>query len=123
MVVPALVDAFSVGSEARRALGGDEIAAPELFDLEVLSALRGLERRGLVGESDASKARARLARTRIIRCSHGPILRRAWELRNNLSIYDASYVALAESLGATLVTKDHKLTRAPGIRCEIELVA
>lgn len=54
------------------------------------------------------------------RAPHRPLLPRCWELRNNLTIYDAAYVALAEAMSATLLTGDQKLARAPGPRCLIE---
>jgi predicted nucleic acid-binding protein len=50
------------------------------------------------------------------------LVRRVWELRNNLTAYDACYVALAEALGCTLLTADVKLSRAPGTRCPIDLI-
>lgn len=53
---------------------------------------------------------------------HGPLLGRAWELRQNLTIYDGVYVALAERLGTTLVTADNRLGQAPGTRCRIEVL-
>ncbi|MDQ3729383.1 MAG: type II toxin-antitoxin system VapC family toxin [Actinomycetota bacterium] len=118
----ALVDRHRLGAEARRALTGGDVAAPELLDLEVLSALRGLHRGGLVTEQEATQARARLGRTRITRCSHTLLAERVWELRDNLTVYDACYVALAERIQASLATRDRALASAPGIRCEIELV-
>jgi predicted nucleic acid-binding protein len=60
---------------------------------------------------------------RIRRLPHGPLLPRIWTLRDNLTPYDAAYVALAEAIGATLLTADRKLARAPGIDCEVELLA
>ncbi len=57
------------------------------------------------------------------RVSHRVLLARCWELRDNRTVYDASYVALAEQLEATLVTADTRLAGAPGLRCEIDLVA
>lgn len=123
MIVPALVDDESAGDEARRALANDELAAPELLDLEVVSAVRGLRRGGILSEPRALQALASLARTQIGRSPHRPLLPRIWELRDNLSVYDASYVALAEGLRVVLVTADKRLAAAPGIRCEIDLVA
>ena len=56
------------------------------------------------------------------RYPHGPFAPRVWELRSNLTPYDAAYVALAESLGCTLVTADARLAHAPGIRCAVEVM-
>ncbi len=64
-----------------------------------------------------------LADLPMARVSHRPLLRRCWELRDNLTVYDAAYVALAESLDATLVTADARLARAPGVRCAVELLS
>ena len=99
------------------------LAAPELVDLEVVSAVRRLH-----GAGALDARRARLALTDLIelpmeRAPHLPLLTRCWELRDNLSVYDAAYVALAESLDATLVTADARLARAPGPRCRVELLS
>ena len=59
----------------------------------------------------------------IRRLPHAPLLPRIWALRDNLTAYDAAYVALAEAIGAPLLTADRKLARAPGIDCEVELLA
>lgn len=56
------------------------------------------------------------------RVSHGPTLRRCWALRENLTTYDAAYIALAELLDVALVTSDARLSRAPGIQCDVELL-
>ena len=95
------------GDSARARLRGEERAAPELVDLEVTSALRGLLR---VGKVDARRAREALADLRDLslrRASHRELLTRCWDLRNNLTAYDVSYVALAELLGTTLVPLLH----------------
>ena len=57
------------------------------------------------------------------RASHQGLVTRCWELRDNLSVYDASYIALAELIGATLVTTDARMSRAPQIRCSIEVLS
>lgn len=98
------------------------MAAPELIDLEVQSVLRSGVRRGLLDERRARLAWSDLASTPLRRAPHRPLLPRAWELRDNLTTYDAAYVALAEILGATLLTTDRKLANAPGIRCDVDLV-
>ncbi|MBA2437334.1 MAG: type II toxin-antitoxin system VapC family toxin, partial [Acidimicrobiia bacterium] len=68
-------------------------------------------------------ALADLESLRLERVPHRRMLRRCWELRDNVTVYDAAYVALAEHLGVTLVTADRRLTEAPGPRCEVELIA
>ncbi len=70
----------------------------------------------------AATAVTDLAALSLDRMPHRPLLARCWELRDNLTPYDASYVALAERLGVTLVTADARLARAPGIRCDVEVL-
>jgi predicted nucleic acid-binding protein len=111
------------GRQARDRLRGESIAAPHLLDLEVCSALRRLVRRRLLTPGRADLAIADLTSLPIRRVPHDGLLRRCWELRDNLTIYDASYVALAELLEATLLTGDGRLAGAPGLRCDVEVVA
>jgi len=95
--------------------------APKLLDVEVLSGLRGLCLGKKLGVEDAERALASLGELPIIRHEHGPLLQRAWELRRSLSGYDAVYVALAEALGASLVTSDARLGRAHGHLARVEI--
>ena len=95
---------------------------PHLIDVEVIHALR---RYALEGELDGSAAALALDDYRALdltRHAHEPLLGRVWELRRNLSAYDAVYVALAEALDAALVTCDVKLAHAPGVRRRAELL-
>ena len=78
--------------------------------------------RGEIPEPVARGALREMAALPIMRVAHGPLLERCWELRNNLTVYDAAYVALAEMTGATLLTSDRRLAGAPGVRCEVELL-
>ncbi len=77
---------------------------------------------GKVGRSRANQAVEDLASLPIERYPHLALLQRVWELRHNVTPYDAAYVALAEALGAVLVTADGRLARAAGPRCSIELL-
>jgi len=122
VLVAAFVDDGTWGEMARARVRNEDLAAPELIDLEVTSALRGLFRVGKVNEFRARIALADLRRLPLRRASHQGLVTRCWELRNNLTAYDASYVALAELLGATLVTTDARLTRAPQIMCSVDLL-
>lgn len=97
------------------------IVAPEVVTLEILNVARGLARAGLCDPAFAVRAAAH-ARAMVETVSHSPLVDRAWELRDNLTAYDASYVALAELLGCALVTGDARLADAPGPRCPIELM-
>jgi len=96
--------------------------APYLVDAEVGHALRGEVRAGELSARAARAALGDLLEMRLQRVSHHLLADRAWELRQNVSFYDALYVALAEALGAPLVTLDSRLARAPGLKAEIELV-
>lgn len=105
-----------VGQDARwvtgRLDGETAFYAPELIDAEVLHGLRRYVLRGTVTPERATDAVAELLDARIVRYPHRPFVRRAWELRGQLTPYDGLYVALAEALEATLVTTDRKLARA-----------
>ena len=96
---------------------------PHLADVEVAQALRRYAREGDLNNAEARAALDDLRDLDLRRHSHEPLLDRAWELRDNISTYDAVYVALAEALDAVLLTCDGKLARARGIRADIELVA
>lgn len=92
------------------------------MDLEVASILRRHNRLGLVDDRRARLALVDLAALPLQRAPHLPLLSRCWELRENVTSYDAAYVALAEVLGSVLLTADRRLAGAPGLRCEIELI-
>lgn len=113
--------ATTVGIAAR--IGNSVLHAPAILPVEVDSALRGLEAGRRLSPVHASAARAQAHRMPIELWPWELLAERAWELRRNLTTYDAGYVALAERLGATLLTGDARLAAAPGSRCEIEVVA
>ena len=119
----ALADDGPDGALARNLLRGDRLIAPELIDLEIASALRGREQAGKVGQARAVVALESLRFLPIQRVSHVPLVDRCWELRKNLTIYDAVYVALAEVTGARLITADARLGRSTGPRCAIEVLS
>lgn len=100
---------------------GETLHAPHLFEIEVLHALRSLSLRGTVSPERARLALSRLNDTQLIRYPHTPLMGRIWDLRENLTAYDAAYVALAEALDAPLVTMDARLAQAPGIRATVEV--
>ena len=100
---------------------GENLHVPHLFDVEVLHVLRRHSLSGTLSERREHLALKRLHATRLSRYSHTAFLDRIWELKNNLTAYDAAYVALAETLNAPLVTTDARLARAPGIRAEVEV--
>ena len=100
----------------------DDLHAPHLLDVEVLSALRRLVRTGEVDADRAADAIEDLGLLRIIRHAHLDLATRAWELRENVTAYDAVYLALAESLDATVVTCDRPLSAASGHTARIEVI-
>lgn len=118
----AAVLALLNDGEARARLATARLATPHLADSEVAHALRAQVRRGDVSASIAGRALTAWANLGIQRLGVVGLLDRTWALRPNLTAYDATYVALAEALDATLLTADARLTRSPGLRCEIELV-
>ena len=119
----ALVDALLVAGPARARLSAENLQAPELIDAELLSVLRRLALTGKLLESQALQALTTAGRLGLRRQPTRILWPRAWELRTNLSAYDALYVALAEQLQAPLLTADARLARAPGLRCSVEVVA
>ena len=101
---------------------GQTLHAPHLIDVEVAQVIR---RYAANGEIDGERGRAVLADLADLplhRYPHDLLLPRMWELRNNLTAYDAAYVALAEALGAPLITRDQRLAAAPGHHARVELV-
>jgi predicted nucleic acid-binding protein len=100
----------------------ESLHAPELMDLEVAQVLRRLVREGTLTASRAEGAIEDLMDLRITRYPHLLLLPRIWQLRHNLSAYDAAYVVLAEKLGATLLTRDAKLASAAGHSAIVEVV-
>lgn len=122
VIVTALADDGEDGDRVRALLRDQRLAAPHLLDLEVVSAWRRLAAAGAVDDRRARLALEDLRTLRLERVAHRPLLPRCWELRGNLTVYDAAYVALAELLGATLLTADARLAGAPGIRCDVDLI-
>ncbi len=108
--------------EARLFRDGDDFHAPHLLDVEVVQALRRLVRAGDVLPDRAEEAIEDLAVFHVFRHPHVDLLDRAWELRNNVTAYDAMYVALAEALDALLVTCDGPLGATPGHAARVEVV-
>jgi predicted nucleic acid-binding protein len=123
VLATALGDDGSDGDIARARLRDQELFAPELIDLQVVSVLR---RRLSVGALDVRRAQLALddlLGLPIERAPHTTLLVRCWDLRDNLTVYDAAYVALAEALGTVLLTADTRLANAPGLRCPVELLS
>ena len=119
VLAPALADDGPSGDKARARMSGQDLAAPDLVDLEVLSVLRRQLAAGTLDARRASFAVADLSDLPLERAPHWSLINRCWELRHNLTPYDAAYVALAELLDADLLTADTRLATASGPRCRI----
>lgn len=122
VLAPALADDGLDGDRARSRLTGEALAAPELIDLEVASVFRRLAAAGALPSRRAELALHDLVALPLRRAPHRALVSRCWELRANLTGYDAAYVALAEMLDAPLITADARLSRAPGARCAVEVL-
>ena len=117
MVVAGLVDSGTDGRSAEALLAGDSLAAPHLLTAEAANILRRSALAGVISAEQASLAHADLLDLRVELFPYAPFASRVWELRENVTCYDAWYVAIAEALGAPLVTLDTRLAKAPGPRC------
>jgi predicted nucleic acid-binding protein len=105
-----------------RALIDDHAFAPELLDVEVLSALARAVRAGRVGKRDGRRAVDVLLGAPIVRVPHLGLALDAWSRTGNVSAYDAFYVALAARLSCPLITADRQLARAPGLGVAVTLL-
>jgi predicted nucleic acid-binding protein len=105
-----------------RLLADPDLHIPHLASIETASVIRGWVRGGRLDESAAVQALDHLSDLAAERHNHEPFLRRVWELRHNLTAYDALYVALAETLDAPLITCDARLARAPVAGVTVEVV-
>lgn len=109
--------------EQRLLRPGETIHAPALIDVEVARVLRRYVRRRELTPQRARAAIDIMVGFPMERYTHEPLLPRIWELRNNITAYDAAYVALAEGLRAPLLTCDARLAKAAGIRAVVELIS
>ena len=116
-VVAALVDGGRDGLWAQELLAGTDLAAPHLMPVEAANILRRAALAGDISHDVAALAHADLLELGVSLFPYAPFAERVWELRGNLTAYDARYVALAEVLDSELATVDHRLSRATGCRC------
>ncbi len=100
----------------------EQAAAPHLIDAEVGQVLRRLARTGYVRPSRAREALADLEVAPLLRYPHGPLMRRAWDLRENCTFYDGLYLALAEALDVRIITGDRALAQVPGFARRVLVV-
>lgn len=116
-VVAALVDSGPVGTWAEELLAQEHLAAPHLMLVEGANVLRRAALAGEISADTAAMAHADLLSLRVELFSYEPFATRVWQLRDNVTSYDAWYVAVAESLNARLATVDARLAKANGPRC------
>lgn len=121
-VVVEIVTSLGPGADRARASIGDQLmAAPALMPFEAANVLRRHGARRIIDAEAAQEAHARLLELPVQLWPYALLADRAWELRANATIYDATYLALAELLEVPLLTLDERLTTVPGIRCEVRV--
>jgi predicted nucleic acid-binding protein len=111
----------TAGLRIRSRVRNESVHAPHLIDIEVVHVLRRLVREGVFPAWGADEAMAIFQDLQISRHPHLNFLPRIWQYRHTLSAYDATYIVLAEALGATLITRDARLAAAHGHTAKIEL--
>jgi len=122
-LVSALLGSSTPASALRQLLVAEEVHAPHLIDAELGNVLRRLVLRGDMPAVDAlALLRAAEPLVDHRHAMTGALAQAAWELRSNLSFYDALYAALADAMRCTLLTTDERLSRATGLRCSVQLV-
>ncbi len=120
VIAPALADDDIDGKRVRNRLRGEQIIAPELLDLEVVSVLRKAVFDGKLDRLRADLALIDLADLSLGTVSHRLLLPRIWELHQYVTPYNAAYVALSEAINVPLVTAERHLAQSPGLRCVVE---
>ncbi|MCZ6619194.1 MAG: type II toxin-antitoxin system VapC family toxin [Gammaproteobacteria bacterium] len=118
VIVAALIDSGAQGKWAESVISSQPLVSPELVMVETTNILRRLERRGDVSRLEATSSQRDLLRLDLELFPFAPFSERIWALRDNVTSYDAWYVAVAEVFDCPLATLDRKLTDAPGVMCE-----
>ncbi len=122
VIAPAVADGGPDGDACRARIKAQSLAAPDLLRVEAVSVIRRQHANGALSATQAANAIDDLLDLPITVYPTAALLRRAWELRDNVTAYDACYVALAEALGCSLATADQRLADAPGTRCQFDIV-
>jgi len=120
-VIGVLAGQPQVARLVDRVINDGDLHAPHLIDVEFQHALRRLVVAGAISDDRAADARMDFADLAIVRYPHVSLADRMWELRHNVTAYDAAFLALAEALGAPLVSCDARLARAPGHAASVEV--
>jgi predicted nucleic acid-binding protein len=123
VVLSMLVGRPDIPGLAHRIRSDGDLHAPHLLDVEFQHALRRLALSGAISDDRAADARTDFADLAIVRYPHVSLTDRMWELRHDMTAYDAAFIVLAEVLGAPFVTCDVRLARAPGHRAVVETFA
>ncbi len=121
VLVAALIDSGEIGRWAEDVVASGDLLAPHLLLVESTNILRRQQLGGEIESLEASAARVDLTRLQVELFPFAPFAERVWELRDNVTSYDAWYVAVAEGLEAPLATLDTRLSHSPGPRCEFRL--
>lgn len=122
VIAPAIADGGPDGNTCRSRIKGQMLAAPDLLRLETMSVLRRQLANGSLTSEQATDALDELLNFPLTVYPTAPLLRRGWELRDNVTAYDSCYVALAEALDCPLITADKRLANAPSTRCQFEIL-
>lgn len=108
--------------DERMFAAGETLHAPHFIDVEIAQVVRRFHAAGEIDAERGRNALAFLIEFPLRRYRHTALLPRMWELRNNLTAYDAAYIALAEALDAPLLTRDRKIAAAPGLSAKVEFI-
>ena len=119
-VVTVLLDSGNDGVWLARRFASAELCAPALLPFECANIFRRHEIGGIISADQAAQAHADLLDLPLDLFPYEPLSGRVWQLRENMTSYDAAYVALAELMDLPLITLDRRLMRSPGIRCQVE---
>jgi len=117
VIVAALIAANETGLWAESVLEMEDLVAPHFLPVEVAHSLRAAVRAGVISDERATREHLRLLSLPVALLPYAPVASRVWQLRHNVTPYDAWYVALAEDLDVALATIDGNLVRSPGPRC------
>lgn len=122
VLAPVVADGGDDGRRFRQRLQGEDVVGPDLLRIEVTSVLRRHADVGQLTTEEADHAMDDLLAFPIRVFPSHPLLGRVWELRHDLTAYDSCYVAVAEAIDRPLLTAHRRLARAPGLRCEVEVL-